>query len=161
MIFMPYCTGDGHLGTNAGHDYGDGIVINHTGYLNGLQGFDEVVTTTRRGRPDLVTGSSASTLSSPDCSDALPDAEILGLRRLPEHPARQRSAGWGAPKELTMVDHRRGKPIARNGHPGRLYPTTTPRVSSRRSAGRFDHAYDGTQASFSALAGLDGFVTAD
>lgn len=32
-MFVPYCTGDLHLG-NATHDYGDGVVVQHNGAVN-------------------------------------------------------------------------------------------------------------------------------
>ncbi|MEI8241333.1 MAG: pectin acetylesterase-family hydrolase, partial [Actinomycetota bacterium] len=32
MVFVPYCTGDVHIG-NATTDYGDGVVVHHNGYI--------------------------------------------------------------------------------------------------------------------------------
>ena len=163
MIFMPYCTGDGHLGTNAGHDYGDGIVINHTGYLNGLKGFDEVVDNYGAADQILVTGSSAGGIPTPLfaglLADALPDAEILGLPDAsggyPSTPLVNGVIGglWGTEGAVPDWSTTEGVAAAEMGIPDQ-YRYAGLEFPEIRWA-RFDHAYDGTQASFSALAGLE------
>ena len=162
MIFMPYCTGDVHLGTNAGHDYGDGIIINHTGYLNGLKGFEEVVDTYGTADKILVTGSSAGGIPVPLfaglLADALPEAEILGLPDAsggyPSTPLVNTAIGglWGTEGAVPNWSTTDGVTAAEMGIP-ELYRYAGLEFPEIRWA-RFDHAYDGTQASFSALAGV-------
>ena len=163
MIFMPYCTGDGHLGTNAGHDYGEGIIINHTGFLNGLKGFDEIVANYGTADQILVTGSSAGGIPVPLfaglLADALPDTEILGLPDAsggyPSNPLINGVIGgvWGTEGAIPYWSTTEGVTAAEMGIPD-LYRYAGLEFPDIRWA-RFDHAYDGTQASFSALAGLE------
>lgn len=42
VVFVPYCTGDVHIG-NATTDYGDGIVVHHNGYTNGTTALNVMV----------------------------------------------------------------------------------------------------------------------
>ena len=163
MIFMPYCTGDGHLGTNAGHDYGEGIIINHTGFLNGLKGFDEIVANYGTADQILVTGSSAGGIPVPLfaglLADALPDTEILGLPDAsggyPSNPLINGVIGgvWGTEGAIPYWSTTEGVTAAEMGIP-ELFTYAGLEFPDIRWA-RFDHAYDGTQASFSALAGLE------
>ncbi|MEO0492171.1 MAG: pectin acetylesterase-family hydrolase [Actinomycetota bacterium] len=163
MIFMPYCTGDVHIGTNAAQDYGDGIVVNHTGYLNATKGFDEVVANYADADQVLVTGSSAGGVPVPLfaglLADALPEAEILGLPDAsggyPSTPLVNTVIGglWGTEGAVPDWSTTEGIGAAEMGIPD-LYRYAGLEFPDIRWA-RFDHAFDGVQSSFSALAGLE------
>jgi hypothetical protein len=78
-VYVPYCTGDVHLG-NATTDYGNGVVIQHKGYINA----STALNATRELFPGiddlLVTGESAGSVPTPlfagMASDLYPDASI-------------------------------------------------------------------------------------
>ena len=97
FVFVPYCTGDIHLG-DAVHDYGGGLSVAHKGYANASAGLDYVVENFPDASEVFVTGSSAGGVPSPMfaglASDALPDADIAvpvrRLRRLPQLARHQR-----------------------------------------------------------------------
>ena len=163
MVFMPYCTGDVHIGTRAGVDYGDGVVINHTGYLNATKGFEEVVNNYGSAEQVLVTGSSAGGVPVPLfaglVADAMPEADVMGLPDAsgghPSTPFLNASIGglWGTDGAVPAWSTTEGVTAAEFGIPD-FYRYAGNEFPQIRWA-RFDHAYDGVQASFSALAGLE------
>lgn len=46
IVYVPYCTGDVHLG-NATREYADGLTVQHRGYANGTAALDYVEATFR------------------------------------------------------------------------------------------------------------------
>jgi hypothetical protein len=64
VVFVPYCTGDVHIG-DATTEYSDELTVAHNGFRNASHGFDHVVA----NHPDLthlfVAGSSAGGIPSP------------------------------------------------------------------------------------------------
>ena len=103
-MFVPYCTGDIHLG-DADHDYGDGLVVHHKGYVNAKAGLDYLVENYADASEVFVTGSSAGGVPAPLfaglASDELPDAEIAALAdasgAYPDNPPVNEAIGslWG------------------------------------------------------------------
>ena len=94
-IFVPYCTGDLHLGTRTVRygavpgDSGRGVTVHHAGFHNVTAVLDYLAT--QRTTPRLVTivGASAGGVASPIVA-----AEVA--RRLPETEVRQIADGAGA-----------------------------------------------------------------
>ena len=97
MVYVPYCTGDVHLGDKT-MDYGNGVVIEHKGYVNA----STALTAMRDLFPGLedlvVTGESAGSIPSPLYAGLalghVPERKHQGarrrLRRLPRRPGHQR-----------------------------------------------------------------------
>ncbi|MEM9203767.1 MAG: pectin acetylesterase-family hydrolase [Actinomycetota bacterium] len=163
MIFMPYCTGDVHIGTNADFDYGDGVVVNHTGFLNASKGLDELVTSFGGADQILVTGSSAGGVPTPLfgglVADAFPEADIVAMPDAsggyPSNPLLNPVIGglWGTEGAIPDWESTAGATVAEFGIPD-LYVYAGTEYPQIRW-GRFDHAFDGVQTDFSALAGLE------
>lgn len=54
FVYVPYCTGDVHLG-NSTHDYGNGLVVEQNGMVNARFGFEEMVRRFPKATEILVT----------------------------------------------------------------------------------------------------------
>ncbi len=79
VVFVPYCTGDVHLG-NAVHDYGDGVVVHHNGYINASTALAATATAFPGAKSVVVAGGSAGSAGSPLYAglahDAFPKAHV-------------------------------------------------------------------------------------
>ena len=163
MIFMPYCTGDVHIGTNVANDYGDGVVVNHTGFINASKGLDEVAGAYDAAEQVLVTGSSAGGVPVPLfaglVAEALPEADVMALPDAsggyPSNPVLNGVIGglWGTEGANPDWTSTEGLTASELGIPDfyRYAGTEFPQIRWAR----FDHAFDDVQATFSALAGLE------
>ncbi len=82
VVFVPYCTGDVHLGSKT-MDYGDGVVIQHKGYVNASTALHTMAETFPDATTLVVAGESAGSVPTPLyaglASDLLPDARIAVL----------------------------------------------------------------------------------
>jgi len=104
FVFVPYCTGDVHLG-NATTDYGSGLSIQHKGFVNGTAALDHLGATFPDATDVVVMGESAGSVAAPLygglVSDRLPDAAITvladGSGSYPDLPAVNElvSTAWG------------------------------------------------------------------
>jgi len=163
FVFVPYCTGDIHLG-NAAHDYGDGLTVNHVGFLNASSGLDYVVENFPDASEVFVTGSSAGGVPTPLfaglASDALPDAEITALSdasgAYPDNPAVNAAIGglWGTFGNVPDWPENEGLTPEDWSVPG-LFVQAGLHAPDIRFA-RYDTAYDEVQQEFSSLAGIGG-----
>lgn len=161
MVFVPYCTGDVHLGDNT-NTYGPGVTVNHKGYVNGKAAFDYMVEAFPDATEVFVTGSSAGGVPSPLfgglASDAYPDAEIAVLADASgvyaDNPAVNVAIGnlWGAYNNVPDWPENEGLEPADYSIPG-LFVQSGLHDPDIRFA-RYDNAYDDVQQSFSSLAGL-------
>ena len=79
IVYVPYCTGDLHLGT-ATHDYGDGVVVQHKGRTNATTALETLAQEFPDAEQVIVLGQSAGSAGAPLYGglvhDVLPDAEI-------------------------------------------------------------------------------------
>jgi len=161
MVFVPYCTGDVHLG-DAAADYGNGLVVQHRGAVNGRAALDELVRRFPGAAEVVVAGESAGAVPTPLyaglASDALPDARITvladGSGAYPDVPAVNALVGglWGTENAIPDWPVNEGMTAAEWSFPGLF-------VQAGRHApdivfARHDYAYDRTQALFAALAGV-------
>ena len=161
MVFVPYCTGDVHLGDNT-NTYGPGVTVNHKGYVNGKAAFDYMVEAFPDATEVFVTGSSAGGVPSPLfgglASDAYPDADIAVLADASgvyaDNPAVNVAIGnlWGAYNNVPDWPENEGLEPADYSIPG-LFVQSGLHDPDIRFA-RYDNAYDDVQQSFSSLAGL-------
>ena len=79
VVYVPYCTGDAHLG-NTTTEYAPGLTVHHHGYVNGIAALDHVAAIASGATQVVVVGESAGALAAPLyaglVSDRLPDARI-------------------------------------------------------------------------------------
>jgi len=150
-----------HLG-NTTHDYGDGIVVNHKGYVNASTALNTLAATFSDAEQLMVMGVSAGSVPTPlyagIASDLLPDARITVL-------ADGSGAYADVPEFNTVISEAWG---TMNAVPD--WPTTADITPDDWSfpdqfvhAGthdpdivfaRHDYAHDGAQSFFTGLAGL-------
>lgn len=163
IVYVPYCTGDLHLG-NATHDYGDGVVVHH----NGLSNASTALTATAALFPDatevVVAGASAGSAGAPMygglAHDVLPDARITvvadGSAAYPDDEGITAAIGglWGSHAELPPWPETEGDPVAAWTLPG-LFVQTSRHVPDATFA-TINSAYDETQARFTELIGFPG-----
>ena len=83
VVYVPYCTGDAHLG-NITTEYAPGLTVHHKGYVNGTAALDFVAATAPGASEVVVVGESAGSIAAPLyaglVSDRLPDARITVAR---------------------------------------------------------------------------------
>lgn len=163
MVFVPYCTGDLHLGDTT-QDYGDGVVVHHKGAVNA----DTALTATAEAFPDaeevVVAGSSAGSAGAPVYAglahDLLPDASITlladGSGAYPDDDGITNAIGalWGVFERLPDWPEQTGPPPAHWTLP-RLLVQAGRHVHDLRLA-TINAAYDQVQATFSGLIGQPG-----
>lgn len=105
VVFVPYCTGDVHLG-NATTDYAPGLTVRHKGYVNGTAALDHLAAAFPGATEVVVMGESAGSVAAPFyaglVSDRLPGARVTvlangsgGTPTLPDDVARSMATGWG------------------------------------------------------------------
>lgn len=160
-VFVPYCTGDVHLGDNT-QDYGDGLVIQHKGFVNGSYALDHMTERFPDAAEIFVTGSSAGGVPSPLfaglASDRYPDARIVamadGSGAYPDTPTVNAGTGalWGTFKNVPDWEVNEGLTPADWSLPGLFVQAGLhdPDIVMARH----DHAFDAVQADFTSLAGL-------
>jgi len=110
IVFVPYCTGDVHLG-NATTEYSPSLTIQHKGYVNGTAALDYLAATFPGATDVAVMGESAGSVAAPLyaglVSDRLPDARITvlangsgGTPDLPDDLSGRMMAAWGTANAL-------------------------------------------------------------
>ncbi len=161
MVFMPYCTGDIHLG-DATHQYAPDLTVEHKGYVNAEQGLDFLVHEFPDAKHVFVTGSSAGGVPAPLfgglVSDRLPDADIAVLADAsggyPSNPTVNVAIGslWGTSKHVPSWPSAAGMTPEQYGIPDLFYLAGEHDPEIRMA--RFDTAHDEVQGFFAALAGL-------
>lgn len=79
IVYVPYCTGDVHSG-NITKDYGDGVVVEHKGYVNASAALDALIAQFPGTTQLVVAGSSAGSFPTPlyaaVASEQLPAADV-------------------------------------------------------------------------------------
>lgn len=82
VVYVPYCTGDVHLG-NATTEYTPDLTIQHKGAVNGVAALDHLAATFPDTTDVVVMGESAGSVAAPFygglMSDRFPDAEVTVL----------------------------------------------------------------------------------
>lgn len=162
IVYVPYCTGDVHLG-DATTDYGGGVVVQHKGARN----VRAAIATTLDRFPDIaelvVAGVSAGSIPSPLAAgllaDGAPDARVTvvadGSGGYPNEPALVSYVGgrWGAFGNVPDWPETAGL-TPEQWNFAQLYIS-----SGRRHPDivftRHDYAFDRTQIDYAAMAGYD------
>lgn len=167
MVFVPYCTGDLHLGSTT-QDYGEGVVIQHNGGVNGRTALAAMAVEFPDARELVVAGSSAGSAGAPLYAglahDLLPTADVTlladGSGAYPDDVGITAAIGalWGAFDDLPTWPERTGPPPGDWSLP-RLFVQAGRHVPDLRVA-TINNAYDDVQARFSALIGRSGDLLA-
>ncbi len=163
FVYVPYCTGDVHIGTTT-HAYADDLEVAHVGYLNGTVALDHLVEAFPGATEVLVTGSSAGGVPAPLfgglVADRLPEAEVAvladGSGAYPDNPPVNAAIGglWGTDGIEPGWESAEGLTPEERSIPG-LFTLAGLEHPEIRFA-RFDHAYDEVQRDFSKLAAVGG-----
>ena len=147
MVFVPYCTGDLHLGSTT-QDYGNDIVVRHNGGVNGRTALAGLAETFPDARQLVVAGSSAGSAGAPLYAglahDLLPDAGVTlladGSGAYPDDEGITAAIGalWGAFDDLPAWPEQTGPPPATGRSPAcSCRPAATfPTCAWRRSTAR-------------------------
>jgi len=161
VVFVPYCTGDVHIG-NATTDYGDGVVVHHNGYVNGTTALAKMAELFPDATQLVVAGESAGSIPSPLYAglahDLLPEARLTvladGSGAYPDVPAVNVLIGtqWGTMNAVPDWPTAAGLTAEQWSLPGLFVQAG--KHAPEITFGRHDYAFDDTQASFTALAGL-------
>lgn len=158
MVFVPYCTGDVHSG-NVTKDYGNGVVVEHKGFVNGSTALNALVEKFPNARELVVAGVSAG--SFPSATYASLAAELL-----PGANIKVIADGSGAvPDAMGLVSSNWEILEALPDWPefaGATYDMVTPswtfEIAASRNPSiafaRHDYAFDNVLASYAALAGV-------
>ncbi len=160
VVFVPYCTGDTHLG-NAEVTYGDGLTIQHRGAVNSQAAMDWVVAEYPDVQDLFVTGMSAGSVPTPlfagMLADDLPDARVVAL-------ADASGAYPTAPEISAVIDANGSMDILPEwdvyagataddvGIPALMWGTAIHNPDIVLA--RYDNAYDGVQSTFRAFLGI-------
>jgi hypothetical protein len=162
IVYVPYCTGDVHLGDRV-NDYDGAITISHTGFDNASAGLDAVLANYPDVEQLVVAGSSAGSVPAPLfaglAADALPDAEIISFSdasgAYPDDPELNARVGgqWGVLANVPEWPVNAGVTAEEWGFP-RLFVSAGTQHPDITFA-RFDNAFDGVQSFFSGLLGID------
>ena len=161
VVFVPYCTGDVHIG-NATTDYGDGVVVHHNGYINGTTALNAMAERFPDVTSLVVAGESGGSIPSPLYAglahDLLPDAGITvladGSGAYPDIPGINALIGsqWGTMNAVPAWPENEGMTAEEWSLPGlfvQAYLHDTDIVFARH-----DYAFDHTQVFFAGLAGI-------
>lgn len=167
VVYVPYCTGDLHLGT-AVHDYGltdagAPVVVHHNGFVNGTAALATLVELFPAASEVVVTGESAGSAPTPLYAglvhDELPDARITviadGSGAYPDVPGVNAAIGtlWGTLGATPDWPEFADVTAETQSLPGLFVKAGLhdPEITFARH----DYAYDATQTSFGNLAGFE------
>jgi hypothetical protein len=138
-VYVPYCTGDAHLG-NTMTKYAPGLIVRHKGYVNGTAALDHLTATFPDATDVAVSGESAGSVAAPLyaglASDRLPNARITvladGSGSYPDVPRWNNIiAAWGAGNALPDWAKSAGRSGKRWSFPGVLHPKRSAQPKDR------------------------------
>jgi hypothetical protein len=160
IVFVPYCTGDVHLG-DAVREYSDTVTIDHNGFDNADWGLQTVLADYPDVEQLLVAGSSAGSIPTPAfaglAADVLPAARIVTFgdssAAYPDVPALNVAIGglWGVLENVPDWPVNQGLAPQDWSMPGLYVQAGT--QHSEITFARFDFAYDQVQTAFRSLGG--------
>jgi len=161
VVFVPYCTGDVHIG-NATTEYSPELTVQHKGFVNGTAALDYLVSTFPAATELVVTGESAGSIPSPLyaglASDELPDARITvladGSGAYPDIPALNTTIGsvWGTQNAVPDWPENAGLTPEQWSLPGLFIQAG--KHDPEITFARHDYAFDETQQFFAGLTGI-------
>lgn len=162
FVYVPYCTGDIHLG-NTTTTYAPDLVVEHRGYPNGLVAIEHLAANYPEATEVVVAGSSGGSPATPLyaglIADHLPAARITTLGdssgAYPDEPVLNAVVGmlWGTMEAVPDWPEVEGMTVREWSIPG-LYRVVA-RHAPDISLGKFDYAFDEAQAFYGQLVGLE------
>ena len=163
VVYVPYCTGDLHLG-DATRDYGGGVVVEHKGRINATTALEGMAREFPDAEEVVVLGFSAGSAAAPLygglAHDLLPEADIKVVAdasgAYPADEAITAAVGglWGIFDSLPPWPEAAGQPPTAWSLPG-LFVQTARHVPGIALA-KVDTANDEVQRRFSDLIGFSG-----
>jgi len=155
VVYVPYCTGDVHLG-NVTTEYAPGLTVHHKGLVNGSAALEHLASTFPDATEVVVMGESAGSAAAPLyaglVSDRFPDARITvladGSGSYPDAPAFNRLLGevWGTTAAVPPWPERVDENADLWSAPGLFVQSG--RHDPEIVFARHDYAYDGNQESW-------------
>ena len=162
FVYVPYCTGDVHLG-NLTREYSPDLTVEHVGMVNGDAALGYLAENFADAEQVVVVGESAGSIASPVyaglVSDLLPDAQITvyadGSGAYPDDPAQNAGIGglWGTFENMPDWEVNEGLTPEDWGIP--RYWVQAGLHDPEIVMSRFDFAYDEVQTAFMELTGSD------
>jgi hypothetical protein len=162
FVYVPYCTGDAHLGTTT-RRYSADLTVEHKGFINGSAALDHLVAAYPGTTELVVAGVSAGSIPTPLfaalAADRLPDARVVTLGdssgAYPDVPALNGFVGnlWGADGAIPDWPVTTGTSLEDWGVPG-LYVFAGQHAPGIVFA-KFDYADDEAQGFYTGLVGLE------
>ena len=163
VVFVPYCTGDVHLGDNV-HEYAPDLTVHHKGLVNGTAAVSYMAENFPDATQVVVVGESAGSVASPlyggIVADAMPDAQVTvfgdGSGGYPDVPAVNALIGglWGVQNAAPDWPGLAALTPEEWSFPNLWVQAGLEHPDIVMS--RFDYAFDATQVFFTGLAGLEG-----
>ncbi|MET0459064.1 MAG: pectin acetylesterase-family hydrolase [Ilumatobacteraceae bacterium] len=161
FVFVPYCTGDVHIGDNTSA-YSPELTVQHKGAINAAAAVGHLAAAFPDAAEVVVLGESAGGVGAPlyagEVSDLLPDAEIVVIAdssgAYPDVPVMNAVLGtvWGTVNAIPPWPENAGQTVETWSAPG-MYIQAGHHDPDITFA-RHDYAYDGIQAAFAAYAGV-------
>jgi len=160
VVYVPYCTGDVHIGART-RKYAPGLTVHHNGYVNGTTALDHLAAAFPGATDIVVIGESAGSVAAPLyaglAADRLPKARITvladGSGAYPDVPAINRLiAAWRGRDTLPGWSDNAGQTAERVSVPGLFIQSG--RHDPEIVFGRHDYAYDKEQQSKLSLIGV-------
>jgi hypothetical protein len=161
VVYVPYCTGDAHLG-NATTKYAPGLTIQHKGYVNGTAALDHLAATFPGATDVVVAGVSAGAAATPLyaglVADRLPNARITVLSdgtgaSPPDQLSGRLAAAWGTGNAIPAWPENAGLTREQWTSISRLF-IQSGRHDPDIVFARHDYAYDHVQTRFNSFAGV-------
>lgn len=161
VVFVPYCTGDVHIG-NATTDYGNGTVVQHKGFVNGSTALNATKDLFPNANQLVFAGESAGSVPTPLYAglgrDLYPSATIKvladGSGAYPDIAGINAVIGqfWGTMNALPDWPVNEGMTVEKWSLPGLFVQAG--KHSPDIVFARHDYAFDKTQVFFAQLAGI-------
>ncbi|HZB42085.1 MAG TPA: pectin acetylesterase-family hydrolase [Ilumatobacter sp.] len=162
FVFVPYCTGDVHLGDRE-HQYATDVTVQHKGFVNASAALDHLVETFPAAEEVLVTGESAGSVPSPLygglVADRMPAADVTVLgdgsgayRRWP-HITMMLADAWGW--EATTPDWPETEKLKIKDWGAPAIFVNSAAHAPEVTFARHDYAYDDTQKFFADALGTN------
>ena len=162
FIFVPYCTGDVHLG-DVTREYSPELTVEHNGFVNSTTALTYLVENYADAAQVVVVGESAGAVAAPVygglVADLLPDAQVAVLAdssgAYPNDPNLNIEVlgQWGTFETMPDWDVNEGLTARDWGIP--RFWVQAGLHDPEIAMARFDFAYDEVQTFFMDLAGLD------
>jgi hypothetical protein len=162
FVYVPYCTGDIHLG-DLTREYSPELTVEHVGMVNGTAALEHLAATYGGAEQVVVVGESAGSIAAPVygglVSDLLPDAQVTvladGSGAYPDDPDLNVGVGglWGTFETMPDWEVNEGLTAQDWGFP--RFWVQAGLHDPEMVMSRFDFAYDGVQAAFMRITGAD------